>query len=386
MLKKIFLLDPYSSQYNTLHHFTFKFYEAWVRAGYQAKYFTDVEKALDEALQNPPDLMIGFNGIPKKEEAYFSDIIKKPFFTLLVDPFFRFFDVTSSTYTIVGCDDFSGCTSLKRLNFQNVLFVPHAVESDLSPDPNVDRIYDVTFLATFIDYESRRQEWKSIYPEWVCKAMDKAVDRTFSELTLPFSDAILDELQKYPQWKALSTEIDSLAIFRDVEIYIKGKERVELLKAIQTSPVHVFGDSVDGRDWKKYFEKQDNIIVHDPVSYDESLDIMKRSKIVLNSSIKNKFGAHERIFSGLAAGALVLTHENVFLKQFFAHDVDIAFYSHNNLDQINHLIHSYLSDDDKRLQIVENGRDVVMNFHTWDARIKSLVPELSSIIDKITSL
>ena len=71
-------------------------------------------------------------------------------------------------------------------------------------------------------------------------------------------------------------------------------------------------------DWKKYFEKQSNIIVHDAVPYAESLEIMKQSKIVLNSSIKNKFGAHERIFAGLASGALVLTNENIYLKEYFA--------------------------------------------------------------------
>jgi spore maturation protein CgeB len=112
---------------------------------------------------------------------------------------------------------------------------------------------------------------------------------------------------------------------------------------------------------------------------------MKQSKIVLNSSIKNKFGAHERIFTGLAAGALVITNENDYLKKYFTHDIDIAFYQFNNLNQINETIHAYLSDEEKREQVVENGREIVMSFHTWDARIKTFEKELFPLIEKMSN-
>lgn len=388
MINKIYLITPYSSQYGALHYFTQKLCEAWAKAGFDAHYFMDAEAALEASLKNLPDLVIGFNGIPQKDEKYYCDIIKRPYLTLLVDPFFRFLDVTSSPYVIVGCDDFSGCISLKRLNFQNALFVPHAIESNLCPDPHVERIYDVTMLATFIDYESRRNSWKSTYPAYICKMMDEVVERTFADPQLPFVDATLSQMQSFRQQhpEIESVEMNSLDIFRDIEVYIKGKERIELLKSIQTAPVHVFGDSVDPMDWKKYFAKQSNIIVHDPVSYEKSLDILKRSKIVLNSSIKNKFGAHERIFASLAAGALSLTNENIYLKKYFTHDVDIAFFQYDQLNQINRIIHTYLSDEEKLQQVVENGRDIVMNYHTWDARIKTFKEELFPLVEKIQSL
>lgn len=381
MINKIDLITPYGSQYGALHHFTQKLYEAWLRAGYKARYFTLAEDALDAFLHDPPDLTIGFNGVPRKDKEYYCDITKSPYLTLLVDPFYRFFDVISNPYVIVGCDDFSGVSSLNKMNFQNVIFVPHAVESDLAPDPSIERIYDVTILATFIDHEARRKDWKSTYPELICKVMDEAVERTFADPSLPFIDAILSQIQSNPNLKSMN--IDPLAIFRDVELYIKGKERVDMLKAIQVAPIHVFGHTVDKVDWKKYFEKQSNIIVHDAVPYEEALEILKKSKIVLNSSIKNKFGAHERIFSGLAAGAFVITNENAYLKNFFMHDIDIGFYQFNNLNQINQTIDTYLSDEAKRLQVVENGREIVMSFHTWDARIKTFERELFPLVHRL---
>lgn len=385
MLDNVVLIRPHSSQYGALFHFTEKLYEAWLRAGYNARYFTDVDEALTSMLRDPPDLMIGFNGIPRKDKRYYCDIVKRPYLSLLVDPFYRFFDVTSSPYAIIGCDDFSGYGALKRMNYQNVVFVPHAVESDLAPDSHIERIYDVTLLATFIDHESRRKGWRSTYPELICKAMEEAVEKTFADPLLPFSEEVLSQMrslyEEHPHLK--SSPIDIVGILSDVEIYIKGKERVDLLKAIQAAPVHVFGHTTDKIDWKKYFEKQSNIIVHDLVPYEKSLEIMKQSKIVLNSSIKNKFGAHERIFAGLAAGALVLTNENSYLQQFFTHDIDIAFYQFNHLNQINEMIHIYLSDDEKRQDMIENGREIVQSCHTWDARIQGFKNDLFPLVEKI---
>lgn len=386
MIKKIDLIDPYSSQYGALHHFTRKLYEAWLRAGYQARYFEKAELALEAALNDPPDLLIGFNGIPRKDKLFYCDLIKRPYLTLLVDPFFRFLDVTASPYAIVGCDDFSGVLALqRRQEFHRTLFVPHAVESDLELDPRLKRIYDVTMLATFIDHEARRREWKSKYPLLVCKMMDEAVEMTFADPLLPFFDAILSKIQQgfqeNPELKNIIK--DPLEIFRDVEVYIKGKERVDILKAIRTNTVHVFGHSTDPLDWKKYFENQNNIIIHEAVPYEESLKILKQSKITLNGSIKNKFGAHERIFAGLAAGALVFTNENAYLKKYFMHDIDIGFYQFAQLHQLDAMVAGYLSDQDKRQQVVENGREIVMSYHTWDARIKSFEEELFPMAERI---
>ena len=385
MINKVYLITPYGSQYGALHHFTQKLYEAWVRAGFNAFYFTDADAALDAALRDPPDLMIGFNGVPSKDTKLYCDIIKRPYLTLLVDPFYRFLDLISSPYLIIGCDDFSSTTALKNMNVKNVIFVPHAVEADLVPDTASKKIYDVTMLATFIDHEACRESWKSKYPELVCKAMDEIIERTFFNPELSFTDAVMNVMrqtyQKHPELNSL--KVDATSIFIDIEIFIKGKERVDMLRAIQSTPVHVFGHTADEMDWKTYFKDQSNIIVHDAVSYEESLNIMKQSKIILNSSIKNKFGAHERIFSGLAAGALVFTNENPYLKKFFMHDFDIVFYQSKKLNQIDSMICTYLANEEKRQQIVENGREVVMSFHTWDARIRTFKEELFPLVEKI---
>ena len=116
------------------------------------------------------------------------------------------------------------------------------------------------------------------------------------------------------------------------------------------------------------------------------MQILKQSKITLNGSIKNKFGAHERLFAGLAAGALVLTNENAYLNKYFMHDIDIGFYQSTHLEKIEAMIQGYVSDQDKRNQMVENGREIVMAYHTWDARIKTFEEELFPLVEKISKI
>ena len=68
---------------------------------------------------------------------------------------------------------------------------------------------------------------------------------------------------------------------------------------------------------------------------------MRTSKIVLNSSIKNKSGAHERIFAALASGAIVATSENEYLKETFQEQQGILFYKNAEIGKINEVIHEY---------------------------------------------
>ncbi|WP_213152336.1 MULTISPECIES: glycosyltransferase [unclassified Neochlamydia] len=384
MVKKVDLITPYGSQYRVLHHFTKKLYEAWIRAGYEARFFEDATEALKVMLLDPPDLIVGFNGVPRHDQIPYSDILKKPYLSLIVDPFYHFLSEISSPYVIIGCDDFSSVTAFKNTNFHQAFFVPHAVESDLTTDSEVEKIFEVSMLATFIDYEARREQWRLKYPLQVCEAMYEAVEQTFLNPQLAFIEATLGKVQwaYYNHPELRTAEVDIISLLKDVELYIKGKERIDILKAIHTVPVHVFGHSVDKVNWKSYFKNQSNIITHDAVTYEKSIEIMKQSKIVLNSSIKNKFGAHERIFTALAAGALVITNENDYLKNFFSHDVDIAFYQYHGLLNLNQMIVDYLADEDHRQQVAENGREIVMTYHTWDARIrefeKNLFPRIEA--------
>jgi len=177
--------------------------------------------------------------------------------------------------------------------------------------------------------------------------------------------------------------LDYELVFDDLEAYLGGKSRVELVQSIEEATVHIVGSQPKQGGWKNYIGHKKNINVHPPVPFSEAIELFKQAKIVLNCTPEIKQGAHERIFSALACGAAVLTLETPYIKEQFKDGEDILTFAPRRWDEVNHKIHAYLADDEKRNRLVGKGREKVLKHHTWDHRALSLIQELPPILDKI---
>jgi glycosyltransferase involved in cell wall biosynthesis len=376
---KIDLICSNNSLYSVLNHFTRKFYEAFIRKGYQARLIEDIDLSWGDLIKNPADLIIGFNGIPSKDNNFICNIVLKPYLNIIVDPFYRFFGAVLNPYSITGCDDLFCTLILKQYGYEKTIFIPHAVEKDFINEE--EKHFDVSFLATYIDYKTRKENWKKAYSTRIWKAMEEFSEWIFLQPSKSFVEegfkTFLDLHQKFPE-----EPFDVFAVLSDLELYVKGKERTEILKNIKSIDVHLFGDSVDTKTWKDEFSDQSNIIIHPSVDYQQSLDIVKQSRLILNASLKNQGGGHERIFSAFAAGSLPLTHRNPFLDQYFTADLDILYYETPNFESIESTLEAYIKDEDKRLFVVTNGKSIVMKEHTWDNRVEAVENQVFPLINR----
>lgn len=97
-----------------------------------------------------------------------------------------------------------------------------------------------------------------------------------------------------------------------------------------------------------------------------------------------KHGAHERIFSSFACGALPLSSESVFLKEQFNENEDLLFYRPNHWSEANLKIEEILKDENHRCEMVKKGYDKTMRDHTWDHRAKSLLEHIEHEISRLT--
>lgn len=387
MLKKIDVLLPDGSLYDVLCHFTRKLFEALVRAGFSCRLLEGNNRFLTP-LESPPDCTICFNGALRVDDGkLFCDLIHLPHISCLVDPPFYFPGLTSSRYVVTTCDDRSGCEYLHGLHYPNAFFMPHAVERELAPDPNAQRIYDVVMLSTFVDYEKRRAEWKDRFPAPICRGMEEAAEIALQDEAISFPAALKQALAHCLDFQSPAERDSPLyqTIFSEVERYIKGRDKIELLDAIQDTPVHVFGSSIDKQGWAQHCAGRPNVTVHSGVSYSDALKIMQKSKIILNSSIKNKYGAHERIFSGSACGAVVATNDNPYLREHFAANEEIILYRRSAFDQAAASIKALLSDEERRKEVAERARQKVLANHTWDHRIAQLFKDITPTIERMAA-
>lgn len=374
MTLKIDVLLPDHSSYEVLHHFTRKIFEAFQRAGYSCR-LLEGEQRYRLPLESPPDFTIGFNGALKMDGGkLYCDYIEVPHIACLVDPPYRFMELTLSPNILLTCDDEYCCTDFRETVFANTFFMPHAVEKELAMQPKVEKIYDVAMLATFVDCERRKKEWEKKFPTDICQGMQEAVKITLNDETTSFIFALKKTLGKFlndQSEKPLLKEI-----FSEVELYIKGRDKLDLLQSITDREVHVFGGSIDQENWKKAFKNHPNIVVHPAVTFLEALQIMKQTKILLNSCIKNKQGAHERLFSGSAAGAVVVTNDNAYMRQHFIDGEEVLLYRRTSFKDLNSCVHELLNDEPRRIEMSQQAKAKILAEHTWDHRIAQLLADI----------
>lgn len=397
MLKKVVLFAKYN-WYETNKYNIQKLAQAMQRNGIDVKvmdYDTfSVQGSLKELIDFGTELTVSFNSTkPMREGYYWWDSVRIPHLFILVDPpFFYTPYMTNSEYLLLSCVDRNDCNALESSGFKKTFFWPHAVDRDLSPDLSYERIFDVVFIGTCHDYKGVLNFCRSHLPKVINEVLDDAVDIVYSQETVPMDKALMTA------WKAAESRLQKNdhtyfpKLYYYLDRIIRGQDRIELIRSITHVPVHVFGklaskdiDPHGQQGWSEYFASQPNVTVHPPLSFADTMDVMKRSKIVLNSMPFFRDGSHERVFMSLACGALPVNSESQFLREEFIDGKEILFYQASQRGKINQLIEESLSNDAKREEGVRLGRDKVMQRHTWDQRVAQLQTSVPPIIDIIHS-
>lgn len=391
MIQKIgFIVNE--NLYKSKHHFTYKFAEALKRQGLST-FVIDIEKgnfsSKDAARirAQSPNLTCSFNTIlPLADGNFLWDILQTPHLSILLDPVIYSMNLTKSPFSVISCVDRFDCDIVRSANFSNHFFFPHAVEKELVEESlQEDRPYDVVLLGSCYDHESLRTTWQKQFSKPICDAIEYAIDIVLTEPKTTFVQAIL---RAWNTFSLSPQNMDFIPIFTYVDHYVRGKDRYDLLRSLKGVNIHVFGsifweDNSKLRSWSHYLDDEKNITVHPPVAYEEALQILKKSKICLNSTPFFKNGSHERLFAGLATGCAVLSSENIFVRENFSPDEGVELYQHKQLEGANEAVQCYLGNESYRKEAVMRGRKKVATDHTWDQRAQQLTSEMSPILGRI---
>lgn len=323
-----------------------------------------------------PQLTCSFNSILALSSGKFLwDYTKIPHWLINLDPVLYSLDLTQSPYSILSCvDRWEEQWLREQQSFEKTLFFPHATDSQLSFDPKADRPLDVVMIGSCYDHEVVKKRWPLSFDLEECAIMEEAVERVLKDHRLHFIQALDEGFQErkktYPQER-----------FRElcfcVDYYLRGKDRYELIRSLTDSEVHIFGgvhrDTFEeGRGWESYLGSLPHVTLHEPISFEKSLEVLSQSKISLNSVPSFKDGTHIRLFTGPMLGSLVLTNDNAYIREFFHPGEDILSYRYGEWESLRGSIAKVLSNEAKRREMVEAARLKILEAHTWDQRVQSL--------------
>lgn len=373
MIERIDIFMPPVSQHGMIPYVTGEIYKALQRENIKSHLLIAERENPDPFLKSifsdPPQYTLSVNGLlPDTQGHFFCDMIKIPHIALLFSSPNGFVSLTQSALNIISCPDAYAFNFFKGIGAKHVLYTPPGVSRDLAPDPTLEKKYDIVLFGSCFDVEKIYAKWKKKYSKEIVELLDRSQQIALSDDTTPYFEAFVQALNETSGINPGTLNVFEL--FGELEEFIKIRDRVELIKAIQGVDIHVFGDEVSS------FK---NVIHHPAVPYEETFDIMRQAKIVLSSSGWIKSGAHLSLFSSMACGAVGVTAENHFLKETLKSEEDLLFYHFGKWEGINEKIQAVLQNDEKREALVKNGIEKVMENHTWDHRIHHLIKTLPHV-------
>ena len=243
----------------------------------------------------------------------------------------------------------------------NALQLPPAGE-DAGWAANKYRPFDIVFIGAcnYVDESVIKDEFQKEYYEYMKAHPNITFEQGLKEL-LVYKDFNIDE-QKF------RSLLDSLQdVCRNIVNYYRTKVLETLLAA--GIKIDVFGDT-----WDRYSGLgRDNLIKHDAVNVDESLEIWGKSKIGLNVMTWHKAGMTERIANICLSGAVCLSERTEYLDKKFNNYEDIVTFNLEHLEKLPDVVRELLANDSLRESIAQNAYIKASKEHIWDNRAESIL-------------
>jgi len=122
----------------------------------------------------------------------------------------------------------------------------------------------------------------------------------------------------------------------------------------------------------KLAEKMD--VRYDRLFMRDMADFFCKSRIVFNNAIRNDLNM--RVFEALCSGSLLMTDHADGLDEFFRDKESLVIYDDGDIAE---LARYYLDHPDQREAIAENGRKLVLENHTYEHRVDTIIQNLEDL-------
>lgn len=234
--------------------------------------------------------------------------------------------------------------------------------------------YDIVFLGShksgvslsLRDFMSLDRETRILWNHYLMK-MKRHLEETPEELffqtleelghTLPLEDA----MRLFHNARVLITTIASHYRRKVIEELLKGGLQV-----------HIFGSGWENTGLQRY----DNLILHESIPGEESLQVFANARIALNVMTWHKDGYTERIANAMLQKAVVLTDETRYLREHFKDEKDILLFRLDEIRRLPERVKSLLSQPERLQTIAECGYEKTKKEHTWEKRAEQFLQML----------
>lgn len=157
--------------------------------------------------------------------------------------------------------------------------------------------------------------------------------------------------------------------FWPILLYIKSWRRHKMVQSLVEAgfKVHVFGSG-----WEKV-SFVDELINHGGVSYGEMLDVISKTKVLVQDQALFNNGAHDRVFTSMLNGAVVVSEYSSYLDEIFEDKRDLFMFDWQHTKEQMEIIHKLLEDEPYRQSIAMSAYGKAVKEHKWENRAERIV-------------
>lgn len=237
---------------------------------------------------------------------------------------------------------------------------------------STDRDLDVVFSASMFEDGNIKMYWREQTDNpYIIGILDDVV-----EYMLANPVSLLPAVKNVLEDRGLIGEDYVIALapyFHGVFFYVKMKRRYRTLEVLADKGFQV---KVFGPGWEKVpFAQKLNL--HGQVSYETVLDAFSRAKVVVQDQAEFNNGGHDRVFTAMLNGAVVVSEYSSYLDKEFEDGSEIYLFDWKNIGQQMNAVDMLLVDESKRLASAIRAYGKAKANHRWENRAQRVLEMMS---------
>jgi len=276
-------------------------------------------------------------------------------------------DLTSSD--VVMCYDRDDLQTIQSWGARHAIYLPTAADFLELAMLRPELCCEVSLIASVFDQRAQSAQWSPVLREFVDRTIEQVLaSYPAQRLRPPQFGGLLS-----PDTLPRGTAIDLISLSRYLYLEVNNRRRAEAVRRLLPFDLHIYGqhywvDLLGEQDARRCYKGQ--------IKYEDSASAMASARVNLNvTSIQTGCSLGTRCFNVIAQRGCLVTEWVEGLDHLFAPGKGVVYYRES--DELPDVVQACLSDSDQRNEIVERGRDSVLQKHTFRHRAEAILSYLS---------
>lgn len=239
---------------------------------------------------------------------------------------------------------------------------------DVSDEAFARRDIPILFTGTYRGQPAT--PWRDLPEGALRNVLENVALQMAGDATLPILDALKATMTLIGGDLSPQLLSQFAPLLNGPQFFAEAYHRNALLETLGKNgvPVRVYGVG-----WRPLVDRFPSFDYGGVGSFEETLQLLRRAKIVLNTNNGFVSGGHERVFAAMCGGAAVVSDETSYYAEAFQPDREIALFSWKKLGDLPARLGALLSDQPRLAAMARAGHARARADHTWAARAQVLV-------------